>query len=277
MIGLTEQANAKTKPKGVAGRDFISWSQLSTFRQCPLRYRFRYLDRLEPEFVSASLLIGSSIHAAIEHHHRRQLESEEPAVLDELLEVFWDEWRCRMEESPEVRFGKNEDVASIDNLAKRMLSSFIDSDLARVPGVVIGIEESLRSAVIDARPEFLGIVDLVFESGDVLTIRDYKTSRSKWNQGTAESSADQLFLYAEIAKALVPGKKVEVEFVVLTKTKSPTIELFKVNSDPQRLERTKQVASRTLDAIEAGVFYPNQSAMNCGGCPYRSACAAWRG
>ncbi len=242
-----------------------------------LKYRFRYLDRLEPEFVSASLLVGSSIHAAIEHHHRRQLESGEPAVLDELLEVFWDEWRCRMEESPEVRFGKNEDVASIDELAKRMLSSFIDSDLAKAPGVVIGIEESLRSTVIDARPEFLGIVDLVFESGDALTIRDYKTSRSKWNQGTAESSADQLFLYAEIAKALVPGKKVEVEFVVLTKTKSPTIELFKVNPDPQRLERTKHVASRTLDAIEAGIFYPNQSAMNCGGCPYRSACAAWRG
>ena len=204
--------------------------QLSTFRQCPLKYRFRYLDRLEPEFVSASLLVGSSIHAAIEHHHRRQLESDEPAMLNELLEVFWDEWRCRMEESPEVRFGKNEDVASIDDLAKRMLSSFIDSDLAKAPGVVIGIEESLRSTVIDARPEFLGIVDLVFESGDALTIRDYKTSRSKWNQGTAESSADQLFLYAEIAKALVPGKKVEVEFVVLTKTKSPTIELFKVNA-----------------------------------------------
>ena len=148
------------------------------------KYRFRYLDRLEPEFVSsASLLVGSSIHAAIEHHHRRQLESEEPAVLDEMLEVFWDEWRCRMEESPEVRFGKNEDVASIDNLAKRMLSSFIDSDLAKAPGVVIGIEESLRSTVIDARPEFLGIVDLVFESGDALTIRDYKTVAIKVEPG----------------------------------------------------------------------------------------------
>ncbi len=134
MIGLTEQANAKTKPKGVAGRDFISWSQLSTFRQCPLRYRFRYLDRLEPEFVSASLLVGSSIHRAIEHHHRRQLESDEPATLDELLESFWDEWRCRQEESPEVRFGKNEDVDSIGNLADRMLFSFSCQRPRRIAG-----------------------------------------------------------------------------------------------------------------------------------------------
>ncbi len=279
MIGLTNQAIAETnaKPVGIAGRDYISFSQLSTFRQCPLKYRFRYLDRLEPEFVSSSLLVGSSIHRAIEHHHRRQLESGKPATLDEMLEAFWDEWRCRVEESPEIRFGKNEDIGSIDDLAKRMLTSFIDSDLSKAPGVVIGIEESLRETVIEGRPEFLGIVDLVFESGDTLIIRDYKTSRSKWNQGTAESSAGQLLLYAELAKELLPGRHVEVEFAVLTKTKSPTLELFKIDADPQRLERTKRVAGRTLDAISTGVFYPNQSAMNCGGCPFRSACAAWKG
>ena len=277
MIGLTEQANAKTKPKGVAGRDFISWSQLSTFRQCPLRYRFRYLDRLEPEFVSASLLVGSSIHRAIEYHHRRQLESDEPATIDELLESFWDEWRCRQEESPEIRFGKNEDVDSIGKLADRMLLAFLASDIAASPGVVIGIEEPLRNSVMDGRPEFLGIVDLVFESGDTLIIRDYKTSRSKWNQGTAELSADQMLLYSELVKSLLPDIEVKLEFAVITKTKSPTVELFQIDADEKRIERTKQVASRTLDAIEAGVFYPNQSALNCGGCPYRSACAAWRG
>ena len=31
MIGLTEPANANTKPTGVAGRDFVSWSQLQHF------------------------------------------------------------------------------------------------------------------------------------------------------------------------------------------------------------------------------------------------------
>jgi hypothetical protein len=66
--------HSTNKPDGVAGRDFVSWSQLSTFRQCPLKYRFRYLDKAEPEFVASSLLVGSSIHSAIELHHRRQLE-----------------------------------------------------------------------------------------------------------------------------------------------------------------------------------------------------------
>ncbi len=109
------------------------------------------------------------------------------------------------------------------------------------------------------------------------TIHNYKTSRSKWNQGTAESSADQLMLYGELAKTMLPDTKLTLEFVVLTKTKSPTIESYQVTADPRRIERTKRVAELPLDAIATGVFYPNKSAMNCCTCPFQSACAAWRG
>ncbi len=100
------------------------------------KYRFRYLDRLEPEFVSSALLVGSSVHAAIEHHHRQQMEAVDTVTLKEMLDVFWSEWKCRVEESPEVRFGKNEDTASVGHLAERMLAAFLASDLSDSPGVV---------------------------------------------------------------------------------------------------------------------------------------------
>jgi RecB family exonuclease len=279
MIGVAKGPvlGTTSKPDGVAGRDFISWSQLSTFRQCPLKYQFRYLDKVEPEFVASSLLLGSSIHSAIEFHHRRQLEDAATPSLDELVTEFWDEWKSRTEDSPEVRFNRKEDFNSIHELAERMLAGFLDSELREPTGVVIGIEESLRGSLIADQPEFLGIVDLVFESGDQVTVRDYKTSRSKWNQGTAESSSDQLMLYGELAKSLLPGKELTLEFVVLTKTKSPTIHSFQIATESNRIERTKLVAERTLDAISTGVFYPNKSPMNCSTCPYRSACAAWGG
>ncbi len=276
MIGLAN-ANRKSKPQGIAGRDFVSWSQLSTFRQCPLRYRFRYLDKIEPEFVASSLLIGSAIHSAIELVNRQQLEGNQCPDIEELLAEFWAEWKSRTEEANEVRFGKTEDIDKVHQLAVRMLTAFLASGFVNVPGVVIGIEESLRATIIPGRPEFLGIVDLAFEANDVLVIRDYKTSRSKWNQGNAESSGDQLRLYGELAKSLLPDHDIRYEFVVLTKTKSPTVELFHVQPDTKRAERTKLIADRTLDAIESGVFYPSPSPMNCSTCPYRSACSTWRG
>ncbi len=276
MIGQDQNQRSNGKPEGVAGRDFVSWSQLSTFRQCPLKYRFRYLDRLEPEFVASSLLVGSSIHRAIEYHHRRQLESNTQATLDEMLDAFWDEWRCRVEESREVRFGKTEDVNSIAKLAERMLVAFIASDVSTTSGIVIGIEERLTGSILTGAPEFLGIIDLVYVDGDTLVIRDYKSSRSAWNQGTAESSADQLLMYAELARTLLPDHEVRLEYAVVTKTKSPSLQVFEIDADPKRVERTKRVARRTLDAIASGVFYPNASAMNCSTCPYRSPCAAWK-
>ena len=51
--------------KKLTGRDYISWSALSTFRQCTLKYRFRYIDGLPEESVSSALVFGSGIHSAV--------------------------------------------------------------------------------------------------------------------------------------------------------------------------------------------------------------------
>lgn len=281
MIGLVNppaEAHRSTKPQGVAGRDFVSWSQLSTFRRCPLQYRFRYLDKVEPEYIASSLLIGSSVHSAIELYHRRELEGTSTRDLDELLTRFWEEWKDRTEESAEVRFSKREnDLNAVHQLASRMLISFLSSPSRKTDGVIIGIEERMSEKVLEGCRPLLGIVDLVFDSNDYLVVRDYKTAGRKWNQANAESNAGQLELYGELAKHLLPDRKLSFEFVVITKTKSPTVERFTVESSQRRIERTKLIANITLDAIATGVFYPNKNPMTCSTCPYRRACATWRG
>ena len=224
MISLVKPPTetASTKPSGVAGRDFVSWSQLNTFRRCPLQYRFRYLDKVEPEYIASSLLIGSSIHSAIELYHRRELEGAPLPDLDELVAQFWTEWKDRTEDSAEVRFSKREgDVDAVGQLASRMLASFLESPHRNTDGVIIGIEERMSEKVLKGCRPLLGIVDLVFQSDDRLVVRDYKTAARKWNQGNAESNAGQLELYGELVKKLVPNRELSFEFIILTKTKSP--------------------------------------------------------
>ena len=48
----------------LTGRDYISWSALSTFRTCPLRFYYRYVAGLPEESVSAALVFGGGVHAA---------------------------------------------------------------------------------------------------------------------------------------------------------------------------------------------------------------------
>ena len=158
-----------------------------------------------------------------------------------------------------------------------MLASFLESPYRHTEGVIIGIEERISEKVLEGCRPLLGIVDLVFQSSDRLVVRDYKTAGRKWNQGNAESNVGQLELYGELVKQLVPNRQLSFEFIVITKTKSPVVEQFTVESSLRRIQRTKLIANLTLDAIATGVFYPNRNPMTCAPCPYQKACATWKG
>ncbi|NQV24885.1 MAG: PD-(D/E)XK nuclease family protein [Rhodopirellula sp.] len=104
-----------------------------------------------------------------------------------------------------------------------------------------------------------------------------KTARSRWSQGQAENTSSQLLLYSELARRLLPDREVRLRFLVLTKTRTPTVEAFNVGVSTHCTHRIVKAVEHTWRAIEAGHFYPAPSPMNCPTCPYRSECNAWPG
>ena len=68
------------------------------------------------------------------------------------------------------------------------------------------MEEELRGQVSPECPDLLARVDLLVDDGEALTVLDLKTARSRWSQQQAEDSGEQLLLYGELAKDLIPGK-----------------------------------------------------------------------
>lgn len=256
-------------------RDYLSYSAIRTYQACPLKFRFRYVDQLPEECVSSSLVFGGAIHSAVEFYFQQQLAGEDPPTLDQLLEVYRLAWQDRSD--AKVRFGKTESAESLDELAKRMLAAFMASDLSQPEGRIIGVEEELRGELMPGLPDLLGRVDLILETESSVVIQDFKTSRSPWSDQQAEDQAEQLMLYAELARRLVPGKKLRLQFAIVTKGKSPKCQSIEAEFDHEKLDRTKQVFSHVWSAIQTGVFYPSPSPMQCPGCGYRNQCAAWRG
>ena len=108
-------------------------------------------------------------------------------------------------------------------------------------------------------------------------VRDFKTARSRWNADQVDDSAGQLLLYGEAVRSIVPDKAVRLEFVVLTKTKEPAVDLHVVPADALRSHRQKVVVERVWQSIAAGRFYPAPSPMSCSTCPYRKPCRQWPG
>lgn len=256
-------------------RDYISYSAVRTFQGCPLRYQFRYLDGLPEECVSSSLVFGSAIHSAVEYFYQQQLAGEDAPDLDTLLDLYQQSWRDRPE--GQVQFGKTETADSLHQLADRMLAAFLESDLTQPEGRIIGVEEELRGELTPNLPDLLGRVDLIFETDDAVVIRDFKTSRSAWNDHQAEDQSDQLVLYADLVRRSIPGKQLKLQFSVITKAKNPKVQLLEAAFDEAKLDRTKQVVENVWSAIESGHFYPAPSPLQCPGCGFRNQCAAWRG
>ena len=172
-----------------------------------------------------------------------------------------------------ITFGSSETRASLDALAGKMLTAFLNS----VQGRVLGVEEEIRGMLVEGVPDLFGRVDLLMEDSDSLVITDIKTSRGKWSQEQVEDSCEQLLLYSHLASEISPGKKIMTRFLVLTKTKEPVIEEHVREVEPAAVKRTLAGVERVWRAIESGVFYPAPSTMSCASCGYRAACRAWAG
>jgi CRISPR/Cas system-associated exonuclease Cas4 (RecB family) len=125
-----------------------------------------------------------------------------------------------------------------------MLRTFLRSDFAQPQGVILGVEEELRVAIIPGCPDLLARVDLLIETKDALHVLDFKTARSAWN---------------------------------VTKTQSPVLTVHDVPIDTQQVERTKRNVERVWRAIQSQNFYPRPSPLQCPMCPYREPCRSWAG
>jgi len=262
----------------ISGRDYLSWSQVDQMRRCPRKYAFTYVEQARPDFLPSSLLFGSAIHAALEHHLQRRLEGED-SERSELLAIFLDEWKRRDDEQPDipVRFNKTESETILIEQAQRMLAAFLASPLAQPQGEIIAVEEKLRGTLRPGLPDMVARVDAIYRDQDSLRVIDFKTSRSKWNEAKVSESADQLLLYHHMAQSMSRHMNLPIKlcFGVITKAKSPAVQLLDVPISAGQVERVVNLIEQVWQAIQAGNFYPSPSPMNCSTCPFKSRCPAY--
>ncbi len=255
--------------------DHVSHSSISTFQACPLKWHFRYVQRLPEEVIGSALVFGSSVHSGVQRHFESLLETGHAPDLDALLEAFDQCWETF--DSELIKFGRADNAESMRELAAKMFTAFQASDFASPDGTIVAIEESLRGEFVAGMPDVLARVDLAVQDGDDLVLTDFKTSRSRWTGEQAQNSAEQLLLYADLAGRVLDGKRIKLQFAVVTKAKTPQLEVHEVSLDMARLNRSKAIYGKVWDAIQSGNVYPSPSQMNCHACGYKSACRAWTG
>jgi hypothetical protein len=173
------------------------------------------------------------------------------------------------------KLSKTETLETLAVLAGKIITAFLASDLTSLDGTILGVEEELRGKLLDGVPDLLGRVDRLLENHDTISVVDFKTARSAWTPDQANDDSEQLMLYCDLVRRLVPDESLRLKYVVFTKTIDPAVQLTDLPFKQQKLDRTKAAIKTIWAAIESGNFYPVPSVMNCPSCPYRTQCAAW--
>ena len=66
--------------------DHLSYSSVNTYQQCPLKWYFRYVEKIPEEVIGSALVFGCAIHSGIERHFQTLLETDNAPTTEELLE-----------------------------------------------------------------------------------------------------------------------------------------------------------------------------------------------
>ena len=62
---------------------------------------------------------------------------------------------------------------------------------------------------------------------------------------------------------------------MITKAKNPVCETHYTCRDEAAFRRFESLAARVQDAVDKGVFLPNETSFACAECPYRERCKSW--
>src|SRR6185437_7424602 len=78
----------------MTNRPHWSYSAISQYLSCPLRFYFQRVIGLPQEKVSSSLVLGSAVHAALAEYHRT-VQRDEPTDTSKLHLLLTDSWKQR--------------------------------------------------------------------------------------------------------------------------------------------------------------------------------------
>jgi len=244
-----------------------SHSRLSTFEQCPLRFKFRYIDKIESKEKSIEAHLGKSVHSALEWLYTNVKKKQTPTI-DQVIIRYSEAWEKNYD--AQVKIVKNE--FSVKDYFNKGVAFVLNYYMQHQP-FDDGTIECEKQIKIDLDPEanykIQGFIDrLVYnlETGEY-EVHDYKTANSLPSQDRVENDR-QLALYAIAIKELFGDDK-EVCLVWHYLAHNKKICSRRTN---KQLHQLKKETIELIKKIEAETKFLSSKSALCNWCEYKIFC-----
>jgi putative RecB family exonuclease len=259
---------------------YLSPSSISTFEQCPLKYKYTRIDKM-PEPPTEATLMGNFVHEVMEGFYALPPEDRTISSVKEISSYVWTEsgWRERVEpilfNSAQVKSGKSTLDKEINNF--RWKSWFcienifsIENPLEVAPA---GIETELNGQIDGV--QIKGFIDRWSKSSSGLVISDYKTGKSPAPRFAGDKFM-QLLIYALV---LSNDENLPVDELQLLYLKDNRVMTLKPTQEhlTQTVERIRKVWDGVVERCSSGEWETIPHRL-CDWCNFKNTiCPQWNG
>jgi len=254
-------------------RPALSPSRAADFKQCPLLYRFRAIDRL-PEAPSAAQLRGTLVHAALEQLYGLPAAQRDPATASSLVEPAWERV---MAAEPDLAGELDAELRTqLLEEARALLSGYYRlEDPTRFDPQCC--EERVEVELADGTllRGFIDRID-VAATGE-LRVVDYKTGKAP-PAARALAEFKAMFQMKFYAVALLRSRGVlPTRLRIIYLADSQLLDYAPDLDELLRFEKTLMAIWRAiLSAGQTGDFRPSPSRL-CEWCPHQQHCPTFGG
>ena len=255
--------------------DHISYTQLSTYLDCPLKYCFQYVEQIPWPFKPEGLVFGTGIHQALEHFYTGKKEGRD-VPFDEILALYDAAWEKESSEN-KIQFKNGNTPEILHATAESMLKTFMDTVR---PGTIRGVEQPFSVDLVNPDTSekldipLTGRIDLIEERDGHIYIVDQKTALKAYTQEKADTDL-QLTAYAYVlAREGHDIDKLTLRFDVLMKNGEYSFRSYSSTRTMENLKRFFNITKSVINGIRGAAFYPVESWM-CNGCVFAENCRKW--
>ncbi len=257
--------------------DHLSYSSISCYLQCPLKWRLHYLDQAQEEFISSSLVFGQAIHESVAAFLNGALTGDR-LTPDEMLMVYRNNWNGSAD--AEIRYSNGETEEKLTKKAEDMLNVWHSAQDADVE--VLGVEEPFSVDIGKMAdypglgvPPLVGFIDHILKQPDgTMALVDLKTAARKPTQLQINQTL-QLTAYSLGAAELgFNPDDLTLRLDYLMKGSNPDLIRYETTRNENDRRRFVKIVTRVWKGITNSIFFPHPD-WYCQSCGYQSICAEW--
>jgi DNA helicase II / ATP-dependent DNA helicase PcrA len=232
---------------------FLSYSQVDTFLNCPLQYKYAYILKI-PTPPNNALSFGTTIHDTLRDFHSKLMFNGN-VTLEDVLATYEKSWQ------PLGYLDENHRSLQFE-AGKRLLENYYNTN-KNIKAKHKALEKPFNIKIDGIK--FYGRIDRIDELEDgTIEIIDYKTGNPKTQKDVDKDS--QVAFYAIAAKEALGLKadKLSLYFVESNEKISTT-------RTEKQLEEKKQEVTEVINRIRSGNFAATPG-MQCNWCDYSEIC-----